>query len=351
MLKTVSIVSTQMQLVNSVEYIKTCVNAPAHHFLVVCTGSKNRRRQIDSLLKCPCYNQVFSQTEYISLASRPFFYLKEIICKYKLSRLFSDNFFDIIVAGNFLSIYHRYFQFVCGRKNRGAKYVFVDDGTATAESVPLRKKELTTGILQCLQFSRSVKFLYFTLDPSFKSFVPDSVSFFSVYKNLDFPKKDEFTTCEYSYTKQLRFEDSSKFDNLDVVIIGQPLVSAGIMRKDRYNEILNSFIKGVPNKRTIIAYVPHPSEDIQVSLEANTRNKCIIMRPSIPFELWLITHDIRCLVGYYSSALVNTHYLFPDLKIISLFPVEIQKSTDLFHEEARESYEYIKEIGIEVRSV
>lgn len=345
----ISIVSTQMQLVNSIEYIKKHQAIDSYIRLIVCYSSEKRREQIDTIIKLNCYTDVFDSISYISYDTRFSFlwYFYMLWVKKKLRYLFSVQNFDICIIGNYKSIYHRFCQYVCWRNNHSVHTVLVDDGTATADSVVLRQQEKKKHVIQIPGLSRYLKIIYLLLDHSFKSFIPNHLTFFSIYDYLKYDEKDIFEKCNYTYLKQMSLNILSDRNEYDLAIIGQPLGKEGILKKERYCNVINDFINSMCKDCSII-YIPHPVEDTMESLTPTLREKFHIERPGVPFEMWIISSSIKSVVGYYSSALINIRILCPDISVNSLYPKEIKESSSLFLQEAREAYSYQKQIGINV---
>jgi hypothetical protein len=213
--------------------------------------------------------------------------------------------------------------------------------------VVLRKKEKVECAIQIPGLSRYLKYLY--LNHSFKSFIPDSITFFSVYDHLEYDETDIFEKCNYIYLKKMSFNSQSEMGRFDLAIIGQPLGKEGIIKKERYCNVINDFINSKCSGSII--YIPHPIEDTTESLTLELRERIHIERPSVPFEMWIISSRVNSVVGFYSSALINIRYLCPDIFVNSLFPKEIKESQSLFLQEAREAYNYQKQVGINVIEV
>lgn len=350
MKKTLSIVSTPMQLVNCIEYIQTQIKDKVQNTLIIDVNSENRKNQINNLFKYEFYREVFDEVYYPSIVGhkKGLKYFKIVSNKQIVKKISRQTIYDYVISGNNLSLIHRYSQFLCWNNNPNIKIVVVDDGTSTAEIVLLREKEIETNTLQYWVFSRSVRLLYFFRLPKLKYFVPPSLIFFTVYNNLPFSRNDILISCDYSYTKNLHFDDSRDTQLPDVIVIGQPLSAANVLSKERYNKIIETYISetNITNER--IVYVPHPAENVSESLDNMLMSKLSIIRPDIPFELWAITKRVHYLVGFYSSVLVNMHFLFPNIKVVSLCPQEILNSSELFLQEAQQSYAYIRNNGIEV---
>ena len=350
MQKTLSIVSTPMQLINCIEFIHTQIKDRVQNTLIIDVSSENRKDQINKLFKYDFYREVFDEVYYLSIVGNRnvLKYFKIVSNKHIVKKISRRTNYDYVISGNNLSLIHRYTQFLCWNNNPNIKIVLVDDGTSTAEIVLLREKEIKTNTLQYWVFSRSVRLLYFYRQPKLKNFAPPSLVFFTVYKNLTFNRKDVLIPCDYAYTKDLRFEDSQNTLLPDVIIIGQPLTAAGVLSKGRYNDIIKTYISRTNKICEKIVYVPHPAEKISESIDNTLISMLSIVRPDIPFELWAITKRVHCLVGFYSSVLVNMHLLFPNIEVVSLCPQEILSSSKLFLQEAQQSYAYIKKSGIEV---
>lgn len=350
MLRTISIVSTQMQLVNSIEYIKKYNNEIAYNDLIICAASKQRTDQIQSLLSKPYYLNIFSSISFLLYGgSFLISHLHNLWLKYKIKFLLSKSKYDIIIIGNYLSIHHRFSQFIAWRSNPNIKFVLVDDGTATAESVVLRDKEKETKRMQYYMCSRFLKMVFYDIEISFKKFVPNSLLFFTVYTQLDF-KHDVAEKNNYFYLKSVDlFEgDSCKFGKGISIIIGQPVVEVGLLSKVRYNLILLSQVKELHKKNHKIVYVPHPAES-QNSFDNDDMKDCVtIFRPDVPLEMWVISTQPSEVIGFCSSALINIHYLLPDINLTSLFPEEVDLLKDSYLQSFKEAYAYISNIGVKM---
>lgn len=350
MAETLTIISTQMQLVNAIEYLSSTKGELYNH-LIICTSTRRRKKQLSSLLDKPYYAKVFQKVDYLRYGggSRIKSYWVTLCLKYGISRIIKKaTAFDLIIIGNYLSIIHRYVQYLCWKKNEDLKFIVVDDGTATTEAVVIREKEKHDNKLVYYGRSKYLVKIFLTKFSSFKFFVPHSLTFFSIYDKLNYSNDDTFVKCDYVYLKNQVNRFIAR-EELGLVIIGQPLIAEGFLSKDRYNQSITDYlINHYGDKKGKVVYVPHPIEKVDESLSETLKESVLIVRPDVPFEMWALCTEIKSVVGFYSSALVNLRYFLPTIPIVSLCPSEIINSKEYDCQEAIQAYKYFFEIGIDI---
>ena len=347
MQKIIAIVSTQMQLVNCIEYFMKLDRRDVDLSLLICAGSALRKKLMNDILSIPIYQGVFNHIDYVFYGEDK---VSIVVSKYKMKRFFSHKKYDTIIIGNYLSIYHRYCQFICWKQNPQIKFVLVDDGTATSEVVILRNKEKELNKLQHFLFSKFIEFVYLGLTPSFKYFVPQSVLFFSVFDKLRFHKDDSFRRCDYAFLRNTYSSCEGEIDyGESIIIAGQPLVKEGIISQLRYNQILDYCISHyLRGDNTKIYYIPHPVEDVNDSLTTGLLTKVHVMKLNVPFEMWAIGRCIKQIVGFSSSVFVNLHYMCPDIELICFYPSEIRETKGLYLQDHRNTYSSFADMGIRI---
>ena len=328
-MKTVVIVSTPLQLINSVEYIKE-KNLSAC-WLLVLTTSRRKEEMIKNILQ----KQDFSDSFYSVL----FFPLYEMN---RVSEFFRSLYFrlfikhhlpqdvDRCIMSGYYNVFHRYLLYKCHQYNKMCQNVCVDDGTAAYTFAKIRSEEIKN---ICSYYKKAKRLLekYAFAFSGITRYVPASVDFYSVF-DLELPLDDNLETISYKYLKNhfkslFPERDYSKYD---CVFLGQSLPQ--IFSVDVYLSYLQAYANLESVKK--IMYIPHPDEnykDYEDSLPSNFE----VVKLNCPFEFLIIgLNESVGVTSFCTSALLNSRFLSPHRSISYIYLKEVNDIKDADYKNA-----------------
>lgn len=316
----VSIVDTQIQLINVVELLNKieCQN----NYLIVGGYSPPRIEQIKLLLKEESIHSKFKTVYFMQIRqsnSRLFSLLNSFYSLVSISIiLFLHKNLNIGVIGNYLSPAHRYFQYICNKISENIVHFVVDDGANAIGIATLRIDEINQGKSKITlnTISSYIMYHFFLIK---KNFVPPKITFFSIY-NMAYVTPDNLIVNDCNYIRnnalaKINIEQDS------IVIVGQCLVVNNAMTKADYIKYINYIISINYNKR--IYYFPHPAEKCDVK---DFKSNINIVSNSYPIEIALISSpDSIIIFGLYSSALYSIKRMKKETEVNALIinPVDI----------------------------
>lgn len=312
MKRSISIINTEIQLINVIEAI--------HHFeckdnyLVI--GQFNIRmdriQKIEDMLKEPLFRQHFRKIIHLPLylsnknplrflgyilAYIKFFFL--ILCSKKFDNCFFGVITDIIVKPiTFLSYY----------KNPQCTICVIDEGARTSAeaSERVQNKELLIE-----QQKKKIHLIPGYCLAILRKWIYPSITYFSIYHPSLLPQ-DKLIKNNYSFFKQNKLPNIHIEEN-SVVIVGQALYELRIMSLETYRKTIEDIIakyEGLP-----IYYAPHPIEKEYI----NWMPKHVqFLQTPYPLELVLIARQLNTIIGFYSAALFNCAYMGLCDNIISI---------------------------------
>lgn len=343
--KTVSIISTGLQLINCAEYIKA--QGEHNNVLVVYASSKRRIAQIKALIANKTYDGIFEKIVYLREFSNRYLNVFNVILNIIRLYLISIGKTKCCIAGNYLMASHR---FLIARFNkRDVKVVLVDDGLTTTEVAKWRPIELKEGIVHMFNGSFTTRLFYL---PVRRYCVPKKVQYFTVYDVNVSSIGDEYIRCDYEYLKShiQNFEINSEVFSGECFFISQPLYKS-IITKHSYCSYLNEFAK-LTDKKDII-YIPHPSEDnFEQEIIPSLAKKYRVIKTSLPFEIIAsIIKPGASVFTFYSSVIVNLMEMRKDLELVAIYLSEIdgfQDSLSSIWMGIKDSYSYFEEKEIRI---
>lgn len=315
-MKSVCIVSTQMQLLNCVELIRS-LKIECNDLFIIAPTSK-RKAQILGVIEALSYMALF-ETITILEPKYKWSILNSINYKKRIQQYFLSRQFDIIILSNYKEILVRY-SFFCARKKQPSLTTYlVDDGLSLLEIVRRRSWELENNEASININSRHL-FLVFPIR-RLKRCIAPKLFFFTNHKLKGLSRYDEIIINDYRY---LRKTDSANLQlnyNASIFIIGQPLSQQGIIDKNVYNDYLLSFIKENNCPNGFACYVPHPVEVVDDNLDDRMSQLINVVTFELPFEIYALSFpSSMIIVGFYSAALYNVHMIRPDLRVVCIYP-------------------------------
>lgn len=352
-MNSISIVSTQMQLVNCVEAIRQY--GFTHNDLIVWSSSTNREKQLISLLDRFDYKSYFHN---VSIHTRlSYGGVRSILSIFKEKKFFkkSNCSVDAVLIGNYKLLQVKYFLHKLLRKNSAVNVISLDDGIATCEAVSLRNKEIHTHKMAFDDISRLFKLVYLGgFLWGWKS--PEKVVFYTSFEQLIINSKVVAAKNNYSYIKsQLSSKSNESLSQYDVVFLGQPLVQMALLTSEQYSRYILEYINKYTSCYTHqIVYIPHPAEETEQSLSEEIRSVINIKRLDLPIELYLIassTLQKKKVVGFYTSALVVLKQMIPCniIDVFSIYVNEIEKIVDVNEKRILEdAYGFIEDSGVPI---
>ena len=290
MMNNLVIISSQFQLINSIELIKKEFNNQDFN-AVVFIHNNNHLYQIESLAKKNNIKILF-KVRYRKILQYFFLILKSLFIQK----------FDKVIIGN---CHDNLMQFMLKTLRYNHLY-FVDDGN----------------ILETLNIKPKIN----------NRFLP--VKYFTLF-NVDNNKYYDFIYNDYNHIKKSLNIEQVK-DNTKIIFIGQPLVEQGLIEKEIFINIFNKIIKRLDRK---LLYVLHPRELENKFLELKNIST---IRLDKGIESYLISSNMlpSKVIGFYSTALNSISKIFSSDEIDIRF-VDLSRHTKIIH--GQSEYKYLKE--------
>lgn len=308
-ISSISIVNTQMQLINSME----AVNYYGYNDNWLINGNimANRNRQIESFYRSRDLSKYFSH--YINLRlinsdSDVGMIINSIYARVILSILLYKEKYSCVFIGHYMNAIHRFIIRRANSYNEECRNILVDDGTGTMLFANVRKEESFKNEDLCV-YTRSSKLLFAPKNKDVK--VPTKLEYFSIYPIKNLLKNDIVTKNNYCIIKGWGCLSDIMIKENTMIIVGQTLVEEGILNKTQYLEYLTSAVKKAKENYHIdtFIYCPHPGES-KVEEKLSSIKALLIHRNKDPFELFALTFPKGCIItGFFSSSLWNLTYL------------------------------------------
>lgn len=344
-MRSLSVVCTQMQLVNCIEAIMR-YKSENNDLLVL--AAPNRIEQIEGLIReysqYFCFDNIFrfKPSSYSLISTiREFMIIRSTAMK---------NFYDIVFLSNYKQARQRCLLKKIGLRFDNLKIVLIDDGLAVCEIVKRRNKECVTNTAD-IHYSTKLNRIMYQLFVG--NYIPPKVEYFTVYNNIEIYRKDIIRINEYTFIKNNNLGISPNISRNSVIILGQPLVGSYGMSsftKESYCSYIKNALNDLEFFSKDIYYFPHPVEDTMVTLSEEILNRIKIQKSKIPFEIIALKLDTSIpVIGFYTSALVNLRESDKSRIITAIYFSEINSSTNhRFKKIVNEAYDYMESIGIKI---
>ena len=340
-MKTLSIVCTQLQLINAIECVKYYQSTD--NTLILDCASSNRRNQLEKLLSMDLYKGIFNKVYYSDITNNRFAYIDMIFAKMLILLLVSLCKYQKIIVGNYNLLKHKYAIVKGISQNKSCRAIVVDDGTVSLFYPEIRKKEISSGICDIsYENSRFSRMLY---HKSLVDVVSVNINFFSLYK-LQLPPSDNLIENHFKYLTDnlnnvITGIDLSKFN---IVVVGQPLIELNAVSNENYQKCILEIRN--QNEGNIL-YVSHPAEFSYPFADSGVK----IIKFPLPFECMVkLLNPNTVIYGFTSSALINAKLLCPEKRVISVDITPIINHETDFIEVSSHIYSSFKDYGIEVIS-
>lgn len=196
----------------------------------------------------------------------------------------------------------------------------IDDGTATL----LAQKTILEYFKNTPLNYRELRFLLFFL----KAKIRKNIHFFTFF-NLDHLNDEVIIKHQFTFLKK-KYLQNDLINDDNVYVLGQNLVSEGMIGKTTYLFYINQIIQRYPSKN--IVYIPHRSEGLIEEIKKFESPHFQILKNDMPIEIFFLSKGIypSIIVSFFSTALYTLSAIFPKSKVESfLIPVEdIQKGNE-----------------------
>lgn len=342
-MKTIAIVSTQLQFINAVEFVKK--NGAEKNTLIIDTANKKRTEQLKRIMDLDLYDKVFSDIYYTSITNSKNAYIDTIYTKLLLFALSLLYRYNIIIVGNYTHLKHKYIAQVGLLFKKNAQVVVVDDGTLSFFYPEIRAKEHLSG--KCNKSYEKSRFNRLLFCGNFRRVIFSKINFYSLYdlkfSTADVVKKNSFVYLSNNLTT---IGGEIGFKSFRKIIVGQPLLQLGLISKKDYINTISKIIGTCDPDRVL--YVSHPAEDSYPFSSLGIK----IIKFQLPFEcLVKLLESSAEIYGFTSSALTNAKLLCPKLKVVAVDIRPILLGESDFIEISSKIYSSFKECGIYLMSL
>lgn len=307
-MKTITFATTQMNLINCVEYLSSI---EGKHHLCVLPDSTIREKQIMNLIHNESYSHIFDRvccchrTQVRLIDS---IILAIFLFRIRILSFFAD--YDYVVTGNYRNYGARLMYRIQKWRNKNCTFIVCDDGLATKVIESNRLIELETGRPYMFYPSRIERYLSRTNN---KGFIPGKIVYFTSY-NIAVYNQDIIIKNNYNYLKHHLdcFKVDHSLFNTRALVIGQPLYNKDYISPAIYKEKLLKYADTVDGK---IVYYAHPEENENDWNKLKITDRYIYVNNFIPFEIVASMLAAGCRVAsFFSSVLINLPKMNKDLR-------------------------------------
>lgn len=189
------------------------------------------------------------------------------------------------------------------------KMVLIDDGMMVFSTIELRNKVFKPEIEPEKKNKKSnrklkdllTKFVFNLL--GLKNTHPDNVVYYS-----KFPIEEKISSRDIYINQPLYDWSGCSVDNNFVHIVGQPLVTLGIISEAKFKSILNSVVNKYKNKFHI-SYIRHPRESIKEEKIVNSIDEIDVCELDTRYEDFILGAKVLPgqIITFYSSVLYTMY--------------------------------------------
>lgn len=299
MKRSISIINTEIQLINVIEAIQhfECKD----NYLVI--GQFNIRperiQKIEKMLEEPLFNQHFKKIIHLPLylsntnPLRFFGYVLAYI-KFFFLILFSKK-FDFCFFGVVTDIIVKPIVYLTQYKNNQCLLCVIDEGTRIMVDASIRIQNET---LLIQQNRKKIPLFYGYFLAITRKWIYPALTYFSIY-SLSLLKQDKLIKNKYHYFRQNRIPQILLEKN-SVIIVGQPLYELHITTLSTYQQIIQNII--AKYEHCPIYYAPHP---IETAYNQWIPRQVQLLNTQYPLELVLIANQPNAVIGFNSTVLFN----------------------------------------------
>lgn len=337
-MSTIALVSTQMQLVNCIEFLFK-FNKRIDQLVVLC-HSMSRHSQLEMMLDKPEVRVFFEKIQFIDLEKQGFKgIVSQYACRKKISVIAKQDVFTEFVIGNNFPIQNRFFIQQVAQHCPLCKFYVCDDGLASLSSYDNRIMQLQDKVCAYPVNSKVLKCVY--MFSGVDKFIPREYTYFTIY-NLKDNHVDKYIKNPYMFirTHPHLFNHEFIVDDFDTVFLGQPLLQQRLLDLVGFNTYLRYVVNG--SSRDRVLYVAHPQEKIeQCSFDDDLRNRITIVRFDYPIEAFISMLETKQIYSFFTSAMVTLKYMSPTINLYSIWVKEIMDKGDEYSERVGKVYEYL----------
>lgn len=312
-MKTMVIVNTQLQLLNSIECLYH-LNISNADILLYAQGRK-RMNQLNKLLELDVFNSFFNKIHRITN-----YFNKDRIIPW-ISFLYvwylcKLNKYDNCIIGHYMFSLSKHLIRLCKKFNPKVNIYVVDDGMASLYIAEKRVQELQTkDPISNIAIEGRLLRLY--MKSRATEYVTPKLTFFSVFNQLANPK-DYFIYNKYKFINGnlTNIPLSRDIVEADIVILGQPLyLNNGI----KYADYMKYIAKVADqNSDYNILYYPHPEEKLRKEDFSNFSNIKLAKNDFSIELISLLLPNCKKIVGFFTSALVTLQHFCPNIELQSI---------------------------------
>lgn len=302
---TLSIVTSQMNFINCVEYISK-ING--YHVLAVATTSTIRNKQLKSIIEKTVFKNIFNKIIYRNNSNIKILdMIYQFVFLFKLFALVSRQTIDECVLGFYKCCDGRFAYLWSSNYNSKCKLVACDDGTGTLLTVQERQKEILNNNPFIFYGNRVLKWY---INTKRKRFIPSSIHYFTIYK-IAVASVDTISWNTYSFIKSNldAFEIPKNILSRRLLFLGEPLYNGGFLKEGVYPHYIQLLSQQYDGAR--ILYYAHPEERIS-DWKRLGLNCCDFVVNSLPFEIIAALLPEGCIVVSYISSVMTNLHLFND---------------------------------------
>ena len=312
-MKTIVIVNTQLQLLNSIECISH-ININKADLILYAQG-KGRMSQLEKFLQVDtfrsCFNRIYRFTNYFK-KDRIIPWLSFLFIWY----LCKHNRYDNCIVGHYMFSTSKHLIRMCRKFNPHVNIYVVDDGMASLMIAEKRNQELhTKDSISNMAIEGRLLRLY--MKSRREEYFTPKLVFFTVFNQLN-NSVDRFICNKYEFINKL-FTDIFIGKNMieaEMIILGQPLyLNSGI----RYKDYMKYIAKVVDqNSDCKIIYYPHPEEKLDEDAFRLFQNLKLVKNEFSIEVISLLLPNCKKVVGFFTSALVTLKYFRADIELQSI---------------------------------
>lgn len=339
MKRSIAIINTEIQLINSIEAL--------HHFkcdenyLVI--GQFNIRPErilkIEKILEEPLFRQHFKKILHLPVYlsdKNPLRFIGYILAyiKFFFFILFSRK-FDYCIFGTATDIIVKPIVFLTQYKNPLCKLCVIDEGIRIIADANKRQED--SEIIN-LQYNTPKSLLRGYIQAITKQWQYPSLTFFSIFQ-LPLLPQDNLIYNSHDFFKTNKIPGIT-LDNNAIVIVGQPLYELNFTTLETYQEIIFLIIKNYSCNP--IYYAPHP---IETEYKNWMPKQISLLQTHYPLELVLINNDVDYLIGFSSTVLFNCASMKLCKNIIS---VSLEEKDDKTNEKNQDLNKELLRLGVKI---
>jgi len=317
------IVRSPLQIINAleaIEYFKLENNI----LIIIYNNIDNTNIQMDKLISLYQWKEII----YVNEKKKRSKYFEYISFVYKLKK----KRYNYLFFSNLGSIH----KLILANVKREHTY-YIDDGVETL----IRYKNIFLPNKLNQHSFRQLRFLIAGL----KIFIEEPIHFFT-YFNLKSFRESKIINNSLEHFQKKYLSEFIEDDK--VYILGQPLVSVGLLKEEDYFFYLEAIIKLTDKK---IVYIPHRTEIISKRLQNFEDESFEILNIGMPIELYFLEQKIypQHIISFITTAFFTLMKLYPKTHMQYVY---IPSSKILRNrQDIENTYESIKELGIEKLSI